>query len=49
MRHADALGGVLLVFGVTAFCLALSTAAGACAAAGLLLLLIHYPHTEGTP
>jgi hypothetical protein len=48
VRHADVLGGVLLVFGVAAFCLALPTAAGACTAVALLLLLVHHPHPEGT-
>jgi len=48
VRRADALGGVLLVFGVVAFCLALSTAAAACTAVALLLLLVHHPHPEGT-
>jgi hypothetical protein len=47
VRHADALGGVLLVFGVAALCLALPTAAGVCTAVALLLLLVHHPHPEG--
>lgn len=46
MSHVDALGGVLLTFGAFAFLLALSTAAGLCTAAGLLLLLVNY-HSEG--
>lgn len=48
MTHADAVGGVLVTFGVVAFLLALSTAAGFCTAAGPLFLLID-PHREGNP